>query len=45
MDLGTIKLGLEITAVGVAAIIFCFALYWKMGEVTLKRAREKQTQK
>ncbi|HEY6007741.1 MAG TPA: hypothetical protein VIU40_05410 [Geobacteraceae bacterium] len=43
--MGTIKLGLEIAAVGVAAILVCFALYWKMGEVTLKRAREKQAQK
>ena len=45
MDLGTIKLGLGIAAVGVTLIFLCFALYWKMGEVTLRKAREKQEQR
>lgn len=44
MDLETIKLGLGIAAVGLTAIFLFFALYWKMGEVALRKAREKQDQ-
>ena len=42
MNLETIKLGLGIAAVGMTAIFLFFALYWKVGEIALKKARQKQ---
>ena len=44
MDLETVKFGLGIAAVVLIAIFVSFALYWKIGEAALQKAREKQQQ-
>jgi hypothetical protein len=45
MDLGTVKFGLGIAAVGLIAIFVSFALYWKMGEAALQKTLKKQQQR
>ena len=41
MNLETIIYGLGIAVVGLIAILISFAIYWKMGETALEKAKKK----
>ncbi len=41
MELHTLKFGLEIATVFVIGVVLLFALYWKVGEATIKKARKR----
>ena len=40
MELHTLKFGLEIATAFVIGVILLFALYWKMGEAVIRKAKK-----